>query len=472
MRRWALTSWLFLTIGITLGMWSAYVEPGRGGHWAWDPVQNASLFPWLAGTAFLHSIMVQEERGTLRKWTVTLVIGTFLLAVLGTVLRRSGIEQGMPAFVTSPAGPWFAGVLLLALVVSVVLVATRLKDFEATAERERQASREAEFPHHNVLRLGITFSVLWGTLFPVLSAAVTGSTITIGPPSFNAVNILLGLALLGLTGIGPLLVWRRASVVHLRRQLVGSVTGGLATGAVLLLGGMRDPFALVAFALAGFVTGAIAQEFHKGMGARRRMYAEGALRAGARLIGRNRRRYGGYILHAGMTLVIAAFAGLAFRKEYDITLAPGERFTAKDAFGHSWSFTSDGLSRFELPNRHVVALNLATARDGRAQPHIVSEQRQHVDSRGNPTFEPSTQSGILHALRQDVHVVLAGASAGDLAEVRITFSPLVTWVWFGGMIIALGGLIVMWPQATGRRVQQGNAAPLAPEGEIVGTTAP
>ena len=470
-RRWALTSWFFLTVGITLGMWWAYVELGWGGYWAWDPVENASLLPWLTGTAFLHSIMVQEKRGMLRKWNVTLVVGTFLLAILGTFLTRSGIVQSVHAFAQSPVGQWFAVFLVVAFLASAILVATRLKDLEATAELESMVSREAAFLYNNLLLVGIAFSVLWGTLFPVLSEAVQGSKITVGPPFFNAVNIPLGLGLLALTGIGPLIAWRRASVANLRRQFVAPVTLGVALGLALLVGGMRDPYALVAYTLAGFVTGTIAQEFYKGIGARRRMYGEGGTQAAWRLVGRNRRRYGGYIVHAGMTLVFAAFAGLAFRKEYDITLAPGERFSAKDAFGHEWSFTSLGLSRFQVLNRDVLALNLATTRDGAPRGKIVTEKRQHMDSQGNPTFEPSTEVGIQSDVRQDVYVVLAGVSGGEQAEVRITFNPLVSWVWFGGMIMAFGGLVVMWPQATSRRAQGGYAAPLAPETAETAATA-
>ena len=356
-RRWALTSWFFLTVGITLGMWWAYVELGWGGYWAWDPVENASLLPWLTGTAFLHSIMVQEKRGMLRKWNVTLVVATFLLSILGTFLTRSGVVSSVHSFAQSPVGMWFAGFLAVSLVASVVLVSVRLKDLEARAELESMVSREAAFLYNNLLLVGIAFSVLWGTLFPILSEAVTGAKITVGPPFFNAVNIPLGLLLFALTGIGPLIAWRRASAANLQRQFAAPAVAGVVVGAVLFALGMRDPYALVAYTIAGFVTGTITQEFWKGTRARMRMYAEPAWSATLRLVLRNRRRYGGYIVHAGMTLVFAAFAGLAFRKEFDVTLKPGETFTAKDPYGHTWTFTSGGLSRFDVLNRQVVALS-------------------------------------------------------------------------------------------------------------------
>src|SRR5687767_7214932 len=202
-RRWALVSWFFLTIGIVLGMWWAYVELGWGGYWAWDPVENSSFLPWLTGTAFLHSIMVQEKRGMLRKWNVTLVVVTFLVSILGTFITRSGIIESAHSFAQSPVGSWFAAFLVLSTAATVYLVGTRLKDLEARAELESMVSREAAFLYNNLLFVGISFSVLWGTLFPILSEWVRGTKITVGPPFFNAVNVPLGLLLLALTGVGP-----------------------------------------------------------------------------------------------------------------------------------------------------------------------------------------------------------------------------------------------------------------------------
>jgi cytochrome c-type biogenesis protein CcmF len=447
-RRWSLVSWLFLTIGITLGMWWAYVELGWGGYWAWDPVENASLLPWLTGTAFLHSIMIQEKRGMLRKWNVTLVVATFLLAILGTFITRSGIIESVHSFAQSPIGTWFAAFLVLAIAITAVLVATRLKDLEARAELESMVSREAAFLYNNVVLVGIAFSVLWGTLFPIISEAVRGSKITVGPPFFNTVNIPLGLLLLGLTGVGPLIAWRRASVANLKRQFAAPVAGGLVLGAALFALGMRDGYALVSYTLAGFVATTIGQEFVKGVGARRRMHNEAVPVALLRLIGRNRRRYGGYIVHFGVVILFAAFAGLAFKKEYDLSLSPGASFSAVDPYNRTWTFTSQGVSRYEELNRQVTAVVLEAKRPGMNPTLIKSEKRQHVDSRGLPTFEPSTEVGILESLRQDVYVVLHGVSGEETAEIRITFNPLVWWVWYGGIIMAIGGLVVMWPQAT------------------------
>ncbi len=460
-RRWSLVSWFFLTIGITLGMWWAYVELGWSGYWAWDPVENASLLPWLTGTAFLHSIMIQEKRGMLRKWNVVLVVTTFLLAIFGTFLTRSGIIESVHSFAQSPVGVWFGAFFFTILAATIYFVATRLRDLEAKAELESMVSREAAFLYNNLVLVGIAFSVLWGTLFPVLSEWVRGSKITVGPPFFNTVNVPLGLLLLALTGIGPLIAWRKASTANLKRQFVVPVIVGLGTGALLLAMGMRNFHALVAYTLAGFVSGTIGQEFYKGIGARRVIHGEGVLPAAFRLVARNRRRYGGYIVHAGIVILFSAFAGLAFKKDYDLQLKAGETKELVDPLGHHWKFISQGVSTSETLNRFVTAVGLEVTRDGVPQGIVTSEKRQHFDSNKQPQFEPSTEVGIRTSAALDLYVVLAGVR-NETAELRISFNPLVVWVWIGGLVMAIGGLIVMWPQTERRRAPSGYVATLAP----------
>ena len=472
-RKWTLISWFFNTTGIILGMWWAYVELGWGGYWAWDPVENASLLPWLVNTAFLHSIMVQEKRGMLRKWNVTLVVSTFLLSIFGTFITRSGIISSVHSFAQSPVGNWFAGFLIISIIVTAYLVTTRLKDLEAKASLESMVSREAAFLYNNVVLVGIAFSVLWGTIFPIITEAVRGEKITVGPPFFNAVNVPLGLTLLLLTGIGPLIAWRRASLANLQRQFVGPVISGVTTAFVLVLFGMRDVTAIIAYMFAAFVAMTVTQEFYKGVGARRKMYSESIVPAFGRLVARNRRRYGGYIVHMGVVVIFAAFAGLAFKKEFDVTLKAGDSRELVDPFGHKWSFVSQGISQYNLLNRQVTALALDLTKDGKAAGVLTSEKRQHVDSRGAPTFEPSTEVGIKESWRQDVYVVLAGVQADGSAEIRVSFNPLVRWVWLGGALMAIGGLIVMWPQAQRKRPESGYVAVMppvevkAPERELV-----
>jgi cytochrome c-type biogenesis protein CcmF len=276
------------------------------------------------------------------------------------------------------------------------------------------------------------------------------------------VNIPLGLTLLLLTGIGPLIAWRRASLGNLQRQFATPALAGLTVGFVLFIFGMRDFTAILAYTFAGFVAMTVIQEFYKGVGARRRMYGEALVPAFGRLISRNRRRYGGYIVHMGIVIVFAGFAGLAFKKEADVTLRDGDAKELVDPFGHKWRFVSQGISRYDLLNRQVTALALDLSRDGKRAGVLTTEKRQHVDSRGAPTFEPSTEVGIRESWHQDVYVVLAGVGENETAEIRITFNPLVRWVWLGGGLMALGGLIVMWPHAERKRVQSGYAVSMPP----------
>src|SRR5215210_539444 len=379
-RKWTLVSWLFLSIGITLGMWWAYVELGWGGYWAWDPVENASFLPWLTMTAFLHSVMIQEKRGMLKRWNLGLIVGTFLLSIFGTFITRSGVIASVHSFTQSNVGYFFLAFLVVAAVLSFTLLYTRWALLEADVQLESMLSREAAFLFNNLLLVGIAFSVLWGTLFPILSEAVRGTKITVGPPFFNRVNIPLGLLLFALTGIGPLIAWRKASPANLRRQFIAPVTLGLVTSGVLLALGIRDLYAVIALALAGFVAGTIIQEFYRGVRARRRMHGESAPLAFARLIGRNRRRYGGYIVHVGVLIYFVAFAGMAFKRQQEATLKPGESVELRSPFGHTYRFTHMGISQYEALNRIVSAATVEVSKDGLRAGLMTSEKRQHVDS--------------------------------------------------------------------------------------------
>jgi cytochrome c-type biogenesis protein CcmF len=458
-RKWTLLSWLFLSIGITLGMWWAYVELGWGGYWAWDPVENASFLPWLTMTAFLHSVMIQEKRGMLKRWNFGLVIGTFLLSIFGTFITRSGVIASVHSFTQSNVGYFFLAFLVVAAILAFTLLYTRWGLLKAEVQLESMLSREAAFLFNNLLFVGIAFSVLWGTLFPILSELVKGSKITVGPPFFNRVNVPLGLLLLALTGVGPLIAWRKASTANLKRQFIAPVASGLLTLVALLALGLRDFYAVMALALAGFVAGTIGQEFYRGVRARRRMHGESVPLAFARLIGRNRRRYGGYIVHAGILIYFVAFAGMAFKREQEATLKPGDSVEMRSPFGHTYRFTHMGISQYEALNRIVSAATVEVTKDGRPAGLMTSEKRQHVDSFKRPTFEPSTEVAIRSNLQEDVYIVFAGAVNGtEEAVYRFNLNPLVWWVWFGGLVLVLGGLVTMWPGAgptiTGPRRQQ------------------
>jgi cytochrome c-type biogenesis protein CcmF len=445
-RKWTLVSWLFLSMGITLGMWWAYVELGWGGYWGWDPVENASFLPWLTMTAFLHSVMIQEKRGMLKRWNLTLVIITFLLTIFGTFLTRSGVIASVHSFTQSPVGWWFLGFLIVTGVWSLTLLYTRWPELEPEAELESMASRESTFLFNNLLLVGIAFSVLWGTLFPILSEAVQGTKITVGPPFFNKVNGPLGLLLLALTGIGPLIAWRKASTANLRRQFVYPGSVFVVAFAALLLAGMRNFSVVMCLALAAFVFGTVTQEFYRGMRARMRMYHEGWGVALANLIARNRRRYGGYIVHVGILAYFVAFTGAAFRVDRQVSLKIGESAEVKSPYGWTYTFTHLGVSQYTALNRHVSAANLEVRKNGVLLGNLVSEKRQHVDAFDRPTFNPSTEVGLMTGLREDVYVVFESAVGNsEQANYRFTINPLVGWVWIAGCILTLGGLIAMWP---------------------------
>src|SRR3954465_1933168 len=411
-RKWTLVSWLFLSIGITLGMWWAYVELGWGGYWAWDPVENASLLPWLTMTAFLHSVMIQEKRGMLKRWNLGLIIGTFLLSIFGTFITRSGVIASVHSFTQSNVGYFFLGFLVVVAVLSFTLLYTRWPLLEADVQLESMLSREAAFLFNNLLLVGIAFSVLWGTLFPILSEAVRGTKITVGPPFFNQVNVPLGLALLGLPGIGPLIAWRRASVPNLRRQFAVPVTTFVFALLILLVAGLSDVGTPMAVSLGSFVFATVIQEFGRGARARHRQYGEPIPLAAFHLLARNRRRYGGYIVHVAIVLLFVAFAGMAFKKETQATLQPGESVTLRSPYGHTYTFTHLGISQYNALNREVTAALVDVRRDGKSIGRLRTEKRQHVDAFGNPTFEPSTEVGIRSGLQEDLYVVLAGLVNG------------------------------------------------------------
>jgi cytochrome c-type biogenesis protein CcmF len=472
-RKWTLLSWLFLSIGITLGMWWAYVELGWGGYWAWDPVENASFLPWLTMTAFLHSVMIQEKRGMLKRWNMSLVITTFLLSIFGTFITRSGVIASVHSFAQSSVGYFFLAFLVAAGSAAFILLYLRWPKLEPEAKLESMASREAAFLFNNLILVGIAFSVLWGTLFPILSEAVRGVKITVGPPFFNRVNVPLGLLLLLLTGIGPLIAWRKASTANLRRQFIVPVVTGAFVALLLAVIGVRDSYALMTWGLAAFVLGTVAQEFYRGIRARHRMFGEGAPIAFVRLIGRNRRRYGGYLVHLGVLVYFVAFAGSIFKVTKEVTLVPGEKVELRSPFGHTYAFTFLGISQYQALNRQVSSASLELRRDGATEGVLTSEKRQHVNSFGEPTFQPSTEVGIRSGLREDIYVVYAGSVGGtERSNFAITINPLVWWVWAGGVILVIGGLTTMWPGGRATvPVAAASGAQSGFEARLVGTEA-
>ena len=324
-RRWTMVGWLFLSFGLTLGMLWAYEELGWGGYWGWDPVENAGLLPWFTATAFLHSVMVQERRGMLRVWNVTLVIVTFFLTIFGTFMTRSGVVQSVHAFGEDRELAWlFTIFMIVILTFSFGLVIYRLPLLKARNELDSWASREAAFLANNWILLFSAFFVLFATMFPTLSEAVKGERLTVGPPFFNKWMLPIGLMLLTLTGIGPLLAWRRSTLTNIIQQFTLPVAAGVVTAAALYAFGVRVWSSGLCFALCAFVTTTIGQEFVRGAEVRRAATGTGIFTALIGLVGRSRRRYGGYIVHVGVVLIFLGFAGEGFRQEEQALMKVGE----------------------------------------------------------------------------------------------------------------------------------------------------
>jgi cytochrome c-type biogenesis protein CcmF len=456
-RRWTLVSWFFLTNGIIFGMRWAYEELGWGGYWFWDPVENASLLPWLTATAFLHSIMIQENRGMLKIWNMSLVLLTFLLTIFATFLTRSGLIESVHSFAqnTSIALVFlaFMGSIFIA---SVILIIYRLPGLRAENQIESFLSREAAFLFNNLVLLGAAFAVLWGTIFPLVSEAATGQPVAVGPPFFNRVNIPIGLILLALTGIGPVIAWRRATRRNLKRNFAIPVILGLVVVAVFLAMGARNGYALATFGISTFVLAIVATEFWKGTRARARIEGEGFGPALIHLIGRNRRRWGGYIVHVGVVLIFTAFAGSAFDVEVRKVLNPGETVTVASPFGHTYTLVYEGISSSVEENFDQWVALMSVQRNGERVGAMTTSRRFYRVNR-----QMVTEVGIRSTALEDLYVILAdvedfeGMVGNDpnaqRIVVQVMVNPLVGWIWYGGVIITIGALIALWPVAEARR---------------------
>jgi cytochrome c-type biogenesis protein CcmF len=444
-RRWALFSWFFLSLGNLFGAMWAYEVLGWGGYWAWDPVENAAFMPWLVSTAYLHSVMIQEKKDMLRVWNMVLVLLTFSLTIFGTFLTRSGVISSVHSFTQSGLGPFFIGFLLLVLLTAGGLVAYRLPELRTSGTIESFFSREAAFLFNNLLLVGIAFAVFWGTVFPVISEWVRGVKITVGPPFFNRVNAPLGLALLVMMGIGPVIAWRRATPRNLWRAFAWPVGSALVAGAVLLVGGIPLGGAWLAFVGGVFALGTIVQEFWRGVRARQALLHESAPRALGRLVGKNRRRYGGYIIHVG---IVSIFVGIAassvFRIEAQQTMKAGDEMRAG-----RYTLRYDRIDTQE--NGHVVrtAAVLPVFVDGRQIDTLMPEKRFYKKPK-----QPTTEVANRSTLREDLYVVLGSYDPQtQLVTIQAYVNPLVVWIWIGGLILALGTAVAVWPTAAEREVR-------------------
>ncbi len=453
-RRWILLSWFFLTCGIILGMRWAYEELGWGGYWFWDPVENASLLPWLTATAFLHSIQIQENRGMLKVWNMCLVVITFLLTLFATFLTRSGLIESVHSFAENLTIAYiFLGFMGGLAAFSCLLIVYRLPLLRSENQIQSFVSRESAFLFNNLLLVGITFAVAWGTLFPLITEGFFGETINVGPPFYNRVNIPIGLILLALMGIGPVIAWRRASTRNLRRNFVLPLAAGVITLGVLLLAGVRHNMALATFAVSAFVMTIVVREFWKGTKARARIAGEGVFSAFRGLVRRNRRRWGGYVVHAGVVVVFTGLAGAAFDTAVEQELAPGEAITVRSAFGTEYRLVYESLSHSRPRVAEDVAENdwrwtalMTIYRNGERIGVTRPERRIYTVMESQ-----STEVGISSTVLEDLYVIPKDVdldSGADRVVFEVKALPLVPWIWCGGLVVAIGALVGLWPTGT------------------------
>ena len=439
-RRWTMISWLFLSLGLMLGMLWAYEELGWGGYWGWDPVENAAVLPWFTATAFLHSVRVQEHRGMLRVWNVTLIITTFFLTIFGTFMTRSGVVQSVHAFGEDVAlARLFLGFMVVILTVSFGLVIYRLPLLKARNDLDSWVSREAAFLANNWILLFAALFVLFATMFPTLSEAVTGERLTVGPPFFNKWMLPIGLMLLALTGIGPLLAWRKSTVDNLRGQFLIPVLCAVVVGGGLVALGVRVWTSGICFALCAFVTGTIGQEFWRGMRVRQGATGSDMLTALVGLVSRNKRRYGGYVVHIGIVLIFLGFAGEGFTREEEGLLKPGQQIEVG-----AFTVRHDALKVTDDGAKQMVTAHLTIFRDGKEFAKMYPAKwyfRKHES-------QPTTEVAIRRGLAEDLYIVLPAFDAQtQAATLAVHVNPLVNWVWFGFGMLAIGTGFALLPEA-------------------------
>jgi cytochrome c-type biogenesis protein CcmF len=435
-RKWTMIAWCFQTAGILLGAHWAYAVLGWGGYWGWDPVENASLLPWLTGTAFLHSVMMQEKRGMMKVWNVWLVFLTFMLCILGTTLTRSGIVSSVHAFAQSSIGNWFVGFLCMILVVCLAAYVKNRDYLKSENQLDSIVSRESSFLFNNLILLVSCVAVLSGTLFPVFSEWVSGSRISVGTPFFNKVNIPIGLLLLLLTGLGPLLAWRKTSTESLKRNFAGPLIVSLVSGAVLFALGLREFYSLICMTLCAFVAATIGMEFFRGA---RVVHARSGLSWPSSLVDltlRNTRRYGGYIVHMGMVLIFVGLAGAAFNKDVQKEMKLGSTLQIGRYNLLLQSFESH-------PEKNYTAERMIIEVSEANKPKMML----YPERRFFPTNEESgTMVAIYSTLRDDLYVVYSGQSPdGQIPVIHAYLNPLVKWIWLGGAIVVMGTFVALLP---------------------------
>jgi len=438
-RRWTLVTWLFQSAGILLGAGWAYSVLGWGGYWAWDPVENASFLPWLTATAFLHSVMMQEKKGMMKVWNMALVAATYLLCIFGTFLTRSGVVSSVHAFAEGPIGRYFAVFLAAEIAIVVYLILARLDYLKSEQPLESVLSRESSFMFNNLILLASCFSILWGTMFPVISEAITDEKISVGVEFFNKVNIPIGLFLLFLTGVGPLIAWRRSSLDSLKKAFLWPTVGMFLTIVILLGTGVRSIYALMSFGLCVFVTWTILSEFFKGSMAIAAKSGQNLIAAMVELTHRNTRRYGGYIVHMGIVIMFIGFTGSAFNQDTFVDVNKGESF-ALGKYKLTLKDIQDGQNTNYAYSRATIDVKEGDQSLGSLQPEV----RLYMLDSDQP--QKSSVVAIRRKLNEDLYVNLEGAvDQSGKQSIRAFIFPLVSWIWIGFWVLFVGNIICLIP---------------------------
>jgi cytochrome c-type biogenesis protein CcmF len=447
-RRWTLIAWFFLALGLTLGMLWAYEELGWGGFWAWDPVENAGFLPWLTATAFFHSTMIQERRGMMKVWNFSLVILTFMLTIFGTYLTRSGVVQSVHAFgEDKKLATFFTTFMLILLVVSFGLLIKRYPELRARAQLESALSREAAFLINNWILLVAMFFVMFATMFPTLSEAITGERISVGPPFFNTWMVPIGLALVFLTGVGPLIAWRKATPSHLKFQFTWPTAAAAVAVAVCMAMGLhRESISsIICFAFCAFTATTVFQEFGRGASIRRRNTGSDYMTAVLGMIIRGRRRYGGYIVHLGVVLMFVGFAGQAYQKEEELHLRPGQvvPFGKYDVRFDRLRHEEDRQKEMLTGDFTIFARGEGTKKDAK----ILAQMRPARWYYNGRNGEFTTEVAINRGLSEDLYLTLGGVDFSDgSGTFKVVVNPLVDWVWLGFILLAIGTAIALMPE--------------------------
>jgi cytochrome c-type biogenesis protein CcmF len=478
-RRWTMVAWLFLTCGIILGMHWAYAVLGWGGYWGWDPVENASLMPWLTGTAFLHSVMMQEKRGMMKGWNVWLIFSTFMLTILGTLLTRSGLVSSVHAFAESDIGTWFFWFLGIVLAICLFTFLYNRDHLRNENHLESLVSRESSFLFNNLVLLAACFTVLWGTLFPVLSEFVQGSKVTMGAPFYNRVAVPIGIFMLFLTGVGPLLAWRSTSLRAIRRNFVLPCIAIIITTIVLIIAGVRpwsaevqadgavgaNIYALVCIALGVGVITAIASEFLRGANVVHTQTGKNLFESAILLTRRNTRRYGGYLIHFGVVIMFIGLAGSAFNQSRESEMNFGDSINLGGYKVVCQSYSEDSNANYDSQ----FAL-LDVFHNGKKITRLTPERRVYfVDT---DHAQPSTIVAIHSTLANDLYVVFEGTNPdNDRPIIKFFINPLVNWIWVGVVIVVFGTFIALVPplKPSTRRVEV--PSPSIPDSALGGSLA-